>query len=69
MTPYWERRELIPFQRLIDQGCKTIITVGFLQSEATAAAAVANPTVAFAQVDTRIAVAWTSSDGDRVRAG
>jgi nicotinate-nucleotide pyrophosphorylase (carboxylating) len=24
---------------------------------------------AFAQVDTRIAVAWTSSDGDRVRAG
>jgi basic membrane protein A len=47
-------------QRLIDQGCKSIITVGFLQSEATAAAAVANPTVAFAQVDT----AWNTAGPD-----
>jgi len=39
-------------QRLIDEGCQTIVTVGFLQSQATADAAVANPEIAFAQVDT-----------------
>jgi basic membrane protein A len=39
-------------QRLIDEGCQTIVTVGFLQSQATADAATANPDVAFAQVDT-----------------
>jgi basic membrane protein A len=39
-------------QRLIDQGCQTIVTVGFLQSDATAAAAAANADIAFAQVDT-----------------
>jgi basic membrane protein A len=46
--------------RLIDQGCQTIVTVGFLQSEATAAAAIANPEVAFAQVDT----AWNTAGPD-----
>jgi len=39
-------------QTLIDQGCEAIVTVGFLQSKATADAAAANPTIAFAQVDT-----------------
>jgi basic membrane protein A len=39
-------------QRLIDQGCEAIVTVGFLQSQATADAATANPDIAFAQVDT-----------------
>ncbi len=38
-------------QRLIDQGCQTIITVGFLQGEATVQATLANPEIAFAQVD------------------
>ena len=39
-------------QRLIVQGCESIITVGFLQSQATAEAAAANPNIAFSQVDT-----------------
>ena len=39
-------------QRLIDQDCQTIVTVGFLQSQATSDAAAANPTIGFAQVDT-----------------
>lgn len=47
-------------QRLMDEGCQTIITVGFLQSQATADAAVANPEVAFAQVDT----AWNTAGPD-----
>ena len=38
-------------QRLIDEGCQSIITVGFIQGEATVAATLANPDVAFAQVD------------------
>ena len=38
--------------RLKDQGCTAIVTVGFLQGEATAAATALYPTVAFAQVDT-----------------
>jgi basic membrane protein A and related proteins len=47
-------------QRLIDQGCQSIVTVGFLQSQATADAAVANPTIAFSQVDT----AWNEAGPD-----
>jgi basic membrane protein A len=47
-------------QTLIDQGCQAIVTVGFLQSQATADAAVANPTIAFAQVDT----AWNKCGPD-----
>ena len=39
-------------QRLIDEGCKTIITVGFTQGEATVAATLANPEINFGQVDT-----------------
>ncbi len=39
-------------QRLIDEGCQTIVTVGFLQGQATTDATLANPDVAFAQVDT-----------------
>jgi len=39
-------------QTLVDQGCQAIVTVGFLQGQATADAAAANPTIAFAQVDT-----------------
>jgi basic membrane protein A len=38
--------------RLKDKGCTAIVTVGFLQSEATAKAAGLYPEVAFAQVDT-----------------
>lgn len=38
-------------QRLIDQGCQSIITVGFLQGQATVDAVKANPTIAFGQVD------------------
>lgn len=38
-------------QRLIDQGCQSIITVGFLQGQATADATKANPNIAFGQVD------------------
>jgi basic membrane protein A len=46
-------------QRLIDTGCKTIITVGFNQGAATAEKALANPTLAFAQVDTT----WAGGPG------
>lgn len=38
--------------RLVDKGCTAIVTVGFLQGEATAAATALYPKVAFAQVDT-----------------
>jgi basic membrane protein A and related proteins len=38
-------------QRLIDQGCQSIITVGFNQAQATIDATKANPDIAFAQVD------------------
>jgi basic membrane protein A and related proteins len=47
-------------QRLIDQGCQSIVTVGFLQSQATADAAAGNPDIAFAQVDT----AWNEAGPD-----
>lgn len=47
-------------QTLIDQDCTAIVTVGFLQSQATADAAAANPTIAFAQVDT----AWNAAGPD-----
>lgn len=47
-------------QRLIDGGCKTIITVGFLQGSATAKATLANPTIAFGQVD----ATWNSAGDD-----
>jgi basic membrane protein A len=38
-------------QRLIDQGCQSIVTVGFNQAQATIDATKNNPEVAFAQVD------------------
>jgi basic membrane protein A len=38
--------------RLVDKGCTALVTVGFLQGEATAAATAQYPDVAFAQVDT-----------------
>ena len=38
-------------QRLIDQGCQSIVTVGFNQAQATIEATKANPDIAFAQVD------------------
>ena len=38
--------------RLVDQGCTAIVTIGFLQGEATAAATALYPDIAFAQVDT-----------------
>lgn len=47
-------------QTLIDQGCTAIVTVGFLQSQATADAAAANAKIAFAQVDT----AWNKCGPD-----
>lgn len=49
-------------QTLIDQGCNAIVTVGFLQSQATADAAnsAANAQIAFAQVDT----AWNACGPD-----
>ncbi len=47
-------------QRLIDEKCQTIVTVGFLQGSATAAATLANPDVAFAQVD----ATWNSAGDD-----
>jgi basic membrane protein A len=47
-------------QTLIEQDCTAIVTVGFLQSQATADAAAANPTIAFAQVDT----AWNKCGPD-----
>jgi basic membrane protein A len=37
--------------RLIDQGCQSIVTVGFNQAQATIDATKANPDIAFAQVD------------------
>ena len=46
--------------RLVDQGCQTIVTVGFLQSTATADATALYPDVAFAQVDT----AWNTAGPD-----
>jgi basic membrane protein A len=39
-------------QRLLDQGCQTIVTVGFNQGQPTVDATKANADVAFAQVDT-----------------
>ncbi len=49
-------------QTLIDKGCTAIVTVGFLQGQATADAAnaAANAAVAFAQVDT----AWNACGPD-----
>jgi basic membrane protein A and related proteins len=47
-------------QSLIDKGCQTIVTVGFLQGSATAKATLANPTIAFAQVD----ATWNSAGDD-----
>ena len=47
-------------QRLIDAGCQTIITVGFLQGSATAKATLANPNIAFGQVD----ATWNSAGDD-----
>jgi basic membrane protein A len=38
-------------QRLIDEGCQTIITVGFTQAQATVEATLANTDIAFGQVD------------------
>ncbi len=46
-------------QRLLDQGCKTIVAVGFNQGAAVAEKAVANPEVAFSQVDTT----WAGGPG------
>jgi basic membrane protein A and related proteins len=47
-------------QRLIDQNCKTIIAVGFNQQVPAQTAALANPTIAFAQVD----AVWDPSGPD-----
>jgi basic membrane protein A len=38
-------------QRLIDEGCQSIVTVGFNQAQATIDAVKANPDISFAQVD------------------
>ena len=38
-------------QRLIDEGCQSIVTVGFNQAQATIDATKANPDIAFSQVD------------------
>jgi basic membrane protein A len=38
-------------QRLIDEGCNSIVTVGFNQAQATVEATKANPDISFAQVD------------------
>ena len=46
--------------RLVDEGCTAIVTVGFLQGEATAAATALYPEIAFAQVDT----AWNPCGPD-----
>jgi len=47
-------------QRLIDQGCNSVITVGFNQAQATVDAVLANVDIDFAQVDTT----WdTSANG------
>lgn len=54
-TAYAEAQGAVDYaaniQRLIDQGCNTIITVGFTQAQATIDATLANPDVAFGQVD------------------
>ena len=47
-------------QSLVDKGCQSIVTVGFLQADATKAAVAANPDIAFAQVDT----AWNAAGPD-----
>jgi basic membrane protein A len=47
-------------QRLIDQGCQTIVTVGFNQAQATIDATLANPEVNFAQVD----ATWNEAGAD-----
>ena len=47
-------------QRLIDEGCNTIITVGFTQAQATIDATLANPDVAFGQVD----ATWNEAGAD-----
>jgi basic membrane protein A len=47
-------------QRLIDQGCQTIVTVGFNQQQATIDATLANPEVNFAQVD----ATWNEAGAD-----
>ena len=47
-------------QRLIDEGCQTIVTVGFTQSQATIDATLANPEIAFAQVD----ATWNEAGAD-----
>jgi basic membrane protein A len=47
-------------QSLVDKGCQSIVTVGFLQADATKAAVAANPDIAFAQVDT----AWNPCGPD-----
>jgi len=49
-------------QSLIDKGCQSIVTVGFLQADATKAAVAANADIAFAQVDT----AWNACGPDFV---
>jgi len=38
-------------QRLIDEGCQSLVTVGFNQAQATIEAVKANPDISFAQVD------------------
>ncbi len=47
-------------QRLIDEGCQTIVTVGFLQGQATVDATLANPTINFAQID----ATWPEAGAD-----
>jgi basic membrane protein A len=47
-------------QRLIDEGCQTIITVGFNYGQATIDGTLANPEIAFAQVDTT----WNEAGAD-----
>ncbi|MDP2350411.1 MAG: BMP family ABC transporter substrate-binding protein [Chloroflexota bacterium] len=47
-------------QRLIDEDCQTIITVGFTQAQATIDATLANPNVSFAQVD----ATWNEAGAD-----
>jgi basic membrane protein A len=47
-------------QRLIDEDCQTIITVGFTQAQATIDATLANPDINFAQVD----ATWNEAGAD-----
>jgi len=49
-------------QRLIDESCQTIVTVGFNQTQATIDATLANPTIDFAQVDAN----WNVAGADFV---